>query len=160
MYPGHQPSRDPRLRLMALKRVDGLQNLMGTLDIAKHQYWSEHGVNNHIFQTAYDNPKHFKSSEIQNVPSLTRQSSTTAFKQLSSHNRPLSSSVPRHPALPSANASMAELNNMDSSSLVAAALAPSAGPQQRADMANSRKAGNGMNDVVQAVSPRPVMQSR
>ena len=155
-YPAHQPSRDPRLRLMASKRVNGLQNLMGMLDTAKHQYWSEHGVNNHTFPDAHNNLQQFPGFEIKQVSTSVNPASSRASEQNSSRYKTSDPFVLEHPASPWAKASMVELTQMDSSSLVAAALAPPMDPQQRVKTGHSSKAVPGMKNPVQAVSPRLV----
>ena len=154
MIPDHQASRDPRLRLMALKRVDSLQNLMSTLDTAKHRYWSEHGlgVNNQTFQAAHINPEHIRSSHIHCSPAQANRSTPRASQHVSPSSLHFTTAVPQDPALAVEEAKMMDLTHMDSSSLIAAALAPSAGSQQQANTIYISKAVPGLNNPVHAVS--------
>lgn len=114
---------------MGLKRVDGLGNLLAALDAAKHQYWSKHGVNNGIFQEAPNIPKHSLNSIILQHSASTNCSHPRASEHtIPPYIHPSNSSALQHSAQPAAKAKMVQFSEMDSSSLVAAALAPSKEP--------------------------------
>jgi hypothetical protein len=158
LYPAHHCAPDPSRCRMDLKRVDGLQNLMGMLDHAKHQYWSEHGVNDHHFHAVHEVPRPLPSSTIHYYCPFA--SGDCALQRASerearAHFHHFCSSVPNAPASLSAEAKMVEFAKMDSSSLIAAALAPSADCTDLIPKANNSCSGplSGTHDSVQSVSP-------
>lgn len=118
--------------------MDGLQNLLDALDVAKHKHWSQHGVsehhrtNNDISQTPPGATRHFQS-----VITRSRSGcfgSSAAEQQVTPYVAPLSFTAAHHnrPAHlsatpPSAQVKMGGFSEMDSKSLVAAALAPHPG---------------------------------
>ncbi len=113
---------------MGLKRVDGLQNLLSALDAAKHQYWSAHGVNKDGFQAAPDISQHFSSSTIHvHTACMNRSVPRASEQQISPSTQPFNASLFHQPAQSAAavaEVKMVGLSKMDSSSLIAAALAP------------------------------------
>ncbi|ERF74988.1 hypothetical protein EPUS_08529 [Endocarpon pusillum Z07020] len=126
---------------MDLKRVGGLQNLLDALDVAKHKHWSQHGVsehyrtNNDTSQTPQGTTRHFRSATTGSRSGSTGCSASRATEQqVAPYVAPLSFTADHHnrPAhlsatQPSAQVKMGGFSEMDSKSLIAAALAPDPG---------------------------------
>ena len=146
---------------MDLKRVDGLQNLLRTMNVAKHQYWSEHGVNSDNFPAAQDMPQRISSHVTHSQTNPTSPSQPRASeRQVSTCIHPPNSFDIHHPpAQSSLEAKMVELSKMDSKSLMAAALAPATdfpNYRQQPNNGSSSRLVPGPNKQVEKVSSYPV----
>ena len=140
MYQVQHSKQNSRQRKMDLKRVDGLQNLLDALDVAKHKHWSQHGIsehctNNDTSQTPQGTTRQFRSATARSRSGSTGCSGSRATEQqitpyvsplsFTAHhrNRPAQLSATQ----PSAQVKMGGFSEMDSKSLIAAALAPDPG---------------------------------
>lgn len=142
-----------------LKRGDGLQNLLASLDFAKHEYWSQHGVNHNVFKADLNTARYSPPDSVANTsltlapPSLR---SVSGHQEISPYICSSIVSVSQRPASCSEEAKMVEFSKMDNSALVAAALA---GSSKSTNTGSKAKTNNDSDMIsssqhpVQTVSP-------
>jgi hypothetical protein len=169
MHEGLQARRKSDGLEMDSKQMDGLQNFVKALIVAKHKDLSGHGMyehrcHNEILQAAQGIPLHSPSATIHcRSPSTNHTQLRYSTPQVFSCIR-FDSTLRRYhrPAQPKTEAKVVEHSKMDTKALIAAALAPVAGfPNlgQIFQSAYSSKPPAITNDPTQEVSPNAVVFS-